>query len=292
MKENDMSIIFDVRQRPLINKAGSGTATGQEHGQLAQAMMQQEGLIFQRQAVRMQLQRGAWTGDPWCMGQLARSYYDQSRELLPHALCWWRRAAVASDRGALEDLQRLPIEADILQYRSNSSEFADMVLRCAMLAEWVLTDLGRTSWSSLSFASRLERVQRLFDKVVPVLHLNGSIQLQHQNVLPGQRPDVGGLARWQQRAILIRDSIFDGYSNLIRLSFHELGHFVQFSMWDPDTASSRAQQQRFGVTRERVLSWRQKAEYPASLSSPIEVDADTLAYNVLMAWTAFFGRFR
>lgn len=284
-----MRIIFHKKHLPLMEKAIRGTAEGRDHWNLAVSMLRQDGLTSQQQTINMQLQQGAWQGDVWCMCELARSYYRMGIEQFPQALYWWHRAAAVNDKGTLSDLKRYPIEECIFNYHTTDSEFADMVARCAMMSEWVLTDMGRTDWNSLPLQRQVERVQKLTDKAVKILCMDPiQIKCEPAPIGHGKVP-ARGIANYQDHTITIKESVFGDYPDLIAVCFHEIGHFVEYSMWNLTDTSALAQRQRFGVTEDRVHTWYNNEMQPGATINTLEADADTLSYNVLLSWLTFFA---
>lgn len=285
-----MKTVFHKKHLQKMNKILDKTISGREHWDIAASMYREDGLTWNSQVVNMQLLQGAFQGDVWSMTQLARNYMAMNQKFLPQALSWWKKAIMVKDTGALSDRKNYSLKDKILNYKSSDSEFSDMVIKCAMLAEWTLTDLGYTDWASLSLADKVDRVQKLTDDATKVLHID-PIKIIHN-----ERPVIAdifadGLAHPQKKMIEIRDGVFDHYPRLIAVLFHEIGHFVTYSMWDTSTEKAKEQMARYGIRPERVFTWYSETmqEGAGERINTKEADADTLSYNVQLAWMTLFA---
>lgn len=279
-----MKTIFKKSNLPFLEKFDNRSASARDHWLLARNMRTGDGFIDHTCSEFMLLQKGAYESDPWCMCELARvCYEDCGDQFLPMALSWWRKAAIAKDTGALWDLDNRQILRRINRYSSGKTEYANIEMRCALLTEWILTRLGRDSWDELSFAEQEHRVRQLIEAVSVHLHIQppGMYTAEHLQV---GKISAAGLADYSAHKIGILRSEFRNYPRLIQILFHELGHFVLFSMWNGTNAD---QMTRFGITAQRIKSWHNRE---MGLEVPTrEEDPDSLSYGVYTTWLVYFG---
>ncbi len=303
-----MKIIFNKDDLPLVGRVADGNASPREYWQLACRMRDENGFRKQDSVKVMLLQKGAFQGDPWSMCELARHYYSRvisnsgtaqngfsgEGESFPLALSWWKKAAVFQDPGAGRDLTRLEkeLETAIAAYRSGGEEgqeYEDLELRCAMLTEWILTRMGRDCWDVLEFEEKRRRVQVLMDVAAAQLHIRPVKPKVEEKLIMADGREAGGLAYINDRKIGLRRCDFDDYHRLIQVIFHELGHFVVYSILRDDGAKTTAAEQmkRFCITEERVNAWKRGDK---GIHVPVgEEDPDTLSYGVYTCWMVLFG---
>lgn len=279
-----MKIIFRKKDLPLLSRFAAGRNTPREGWTLARRMRLGDGFQDHAASAFLLLSRSAERGDVWAMCELARLLFDEGGEaMLPVALSWWHRAAKVRDPGTLRDLENLDILKRIKGYRGGKGAYGDIEMRCALLTEWVLTRMGRDRWENLSFEEQRSRAQKLINEVAPVLHIRPPELYTRPHLLCNGKP-AGGLAHAGTRQIGIPDGTFADYPYLLQVLFHELGHFVVFSMWD---GKNKAQMERYGITPERVRSWH---DGDMGLEVPTgEEDPDTLSYGVYTTWLILFG---
>lgn len=292
-----MKNVFNKDDLPLVGRIASGDASPREHWRLACRMRDETGFRNQAPVKALLLQKGAFQGDPWSMCELARHYYcsaSTDSEALPLALSWWQKAAKLEDPGALRDLTKLEgeLKTAVAAYRiedGTNGEYENLELRCAMLTEWILTRLGRDQWNDLVFEEQLRRVQNLIDAAAAQLNIRPVKAVAKEKLLMADGREAGGLAYINDRRIGLRYCDFSNYHRLIQVIFHELGHFVVYSILRDDAASGTAAEQmkRFGITEERVDTWKRG---DMGLHVPVgEEDPDTLSYGVYTCWMVLFA---
>ena len=280
-----MNIIFKKSSLPFLKGSLHDRKQGRNLWTLARMMQNEEGLQNQHPTELMLLQEGAYRGDVWSMCELARTCFEHGGDLLlPQALSWWKKAIERGDEGARWDVQNRPILARIRAYRGMESEYANIEMRCAMLAEYFLTDLGCVFWNSLSPAEQIRRLQRLVQAACPILRIpsvtvEGVYGLSIHGVVADGVADPCG-------KLFLRGEMLAEYERLIEVIFHELGHFVTFAMWNPSPATAGLQK-LYGISDRRAEAWKTGAmgyEVPIS-----EEDPDTLSYGVYTQWAILFA---
>jgi len=297
-----MKIVFHKEDLPRLRRIADGSASPREYWQLACRMRDETGFRNQTSVKVLLLQKGAFQGDPWSMCELARYYYSRLRqfsgqkdsESLPLALSWWQKAAKLGDPGAGQDLARLESSLDTaIRVHSSSEgknrEYEDLELRCAMLTEWILTRMGRDSWNALELEEKERRVQVLMDAAAEQLHIRPMKPKVQERLIMADGREAGGLAYINDRKIGLRRCDFNDCHRLIQVIFHELGHFVVYSILRDDGAETTAAEQmkRFGITEERVKAWKRGDQ---GIHAAVgEEDPDTLSYGVYTCWLVLFG---
>lgn len=227
-------------------------------------------------------QQGAYRGDVWCMTEFARYLF--RRGALPQALSWWNKSAAWEDQGAAWDLSMFPMEDRILHYACpTASHFSNVKTRCAMLTQWVLRDLGKTEWSALSQQEQERRCRQLTEKCCGILSIP-QVRLEFRESLQLNGQVVQGLSYPVERLIEICSDVLHDFGRLVQVLFHELGHFLVWSMLDPAADERR---KLFDVTEELAEAWRE--DRVGKHISAQEEGADTLSYGVWMIWYAYFG---
>lgn len=279
-----MKTIFKISDLPFLKKFADRSATSREHWKLAVSMRHEDGFIGHTSSKIMLLQKGAYEADPYCMCELARvCYKDCSDLLLPMALSWWHKAAIQKDEGTLWDLDNRWILQRINGYSCGKTEYANIEMRCALLTEWILTRLGRDRWDELPFAEQEERVRKLIEAASVHLHIQPPNFYTAETLRSGSIY-ADGLAHYQGHRLGIRQGVFRNYPRLIQVLFHELGHFVVWSMW---SGTNEEQMNRFGITAQRIKSWHNRE---MGLKVPTgEEDPDSLSYGVYTTWLIHFG---
>lgn len=285
-----MNTIFDKKHLRNMEQAAQNILNGRGYWNLAVSGEQHLGLNSQYQIINLQLQKGAWMGDPWCMCELARNFLSIGDEFLPQALSWWQKAALLSDDGAQWDINNRPILALIRRYRTKDSAFSDFTVQCAMLSEFILTDLGVTSWDGLTLGQKGIRIQRLINEITDILNIS-PIFLKYENNPCVNRNPVRGSADPSTRVLQIANSVLADFPDLITVIFHEIGHFIQFALLNQNEFSKELND-IFCLSEERVATWFHQIYIPGYNGSVItteEEDADTLSYNVQLAWITLFA---
>lgn len=279
-----MKPIFRKKDLPFLAKFANRSATARDGWLLARRIRLEDGFQPNFSDAYLLLSRSAEQGDPWAMCELARLLYGEGGDAwMPVALSWWHRAAAQADPGTLRDLAQRDIPGSIAAWGRDLDYLPRVYTQCAMLTEWTLTGLGREVWNSLGMEEKQARIRRLIGLVSPLLCIQ-TPALYTGAALEGF-PRALGLAHFHDRKIGILDSVFDNYPQLIQVLFHELGHFVVYSMWD---GSNRAQMARWGITPERVKSWHRKDMGLEVITG--EEDPDSLSYGVYTTWLIHFGR--
>ncbi|MEF2765241.1 MAG: hypothetical protein U0N43_08135 [Mediterraneibacter sp.] len=285
-----MNTIFDKKHLPNMEKAVQNILNGRGYWNLAVSSERHLGLNSQYQIINLQLQKGAWMGDPWCMCELARNFLSIGNEFLPQALSWWQKAARMADAGAQWDINNRPILSLIHEYRTKDSAFSDFTVQCAMLSEFILTNLGITCWDRLSLEQKGARIQMLINEITDMLKLL-PIVLKYENYPRVKGNPVRGSADPSTRVLQIANSVLDDFPDLITVIFHEIGHFVQFAILNQDELSKKLCDM-FCFDKERVSTWFHHTYIPGydgSIITTEEEDADTLSYNVQLAWISLFA---
>ena len=281
-----MKIVFKKSDLPLLDRFLHYDATPRDHWRLAVKLRDQDGFVDHAASRQLMLERGAYGGDPWCMCELARYYWmTQPATALPQALSWWHKAAQRHDAGAVSDLQRLPIAASIRSYNTGKGSYADIEMRCTLLAEWHLTRMGTDDWNTLPYSQQLKRVEALVKELIDTLHLPPVSVYVRDPLLMQNGQVADGMAHpGPTRMVGLNKPIFANYGRLLQVLLHELGHHVVFTiLYDGD----RTQRTRYGITEQRVRGWKAGAQ---GLAVPTtEEDPDTLAYGVYTTWLALFG---
>ena len=282
-----MKRIFKKADLGLIDSVVHKTASGRDNWTLAAKMKREDGFCRGRAAEIMLLSRGAEAGDVWSMCELARSYYfDTGYVCMPLALSWWCRAARLGDGGARDDLARLDsyIIERIKQYEGGGTEYENIIARCAMLAEYYLSDIGRTEWSLLSDSEHMERIVRLANAVCDqfgIRHL--PIYCEENLMCNGALAD--GVAHPDKR-IGLRLDVTRRKERLIQVLYHEIGHHIMGEMWDRSSESARLIK-LLNISEERIQSWYRGDN---GIEVPVwEEDPDTISYLVYTQWAVFFA---
>ena len=221
------------------------------------------------------------------MCELARSYYfDTGYVCMPLALSWWCRAAKLGDNGAREDLARLDsyIIERIKQYDGGGTEYENIIARCAMLAEYYLSDIGQVEWCSLSDSEHMDRIVRLANAVCDqfgIRHL--PIYCEENLTCNGVLAD--GVAHPDKR-IGLRLDVTRRKERLIQVLYHEIGHHIMGEMWDRSPGSERLAKM-LNISEDRIQSWYRGDN---GIEVPVwEEDPDTISYLVYTQWAVFFA---
>lgn len=253
---------------------------------IVRSMQEENGFCRQTDREEFLLQKGAYLGDVWSMTELARYLYRKGNVGLPQALSWWYKAAKAGDAGSLADLKYYDIEDRITKYFCEGcSEYSNMEVQCAMLTEWVLTDLGRTDWKSLAQDEKERRCRELLSKCCPLFGLS-DLKLNFVKNLSLNGKRAHGIAYPGQNRIEIDSAVLEDYERLIQVLFHEAGHHIVWSMYNLSSEDAKRQRERFGISEDRVRKWYSNE---MGISVPVtEEDPDTLSYGVWMTWCIYF----
>jgi len=299
-----MKTVFLKRHLPLIDKAVHNPSDVHSTNELYCKIRFEDGLDRQIANEILLLQRGAFAGNGYAMLELARHYYydDCGPHSLPQAISWWQKAILLNEGGAIWDIENTggEIYGRILSYSAMPSEFANIVMKCALLTEWYLTDLGRTDWSTLTDDERVRRCINLTNAVVPILHIpdvevkaisnldftweDGRVTLVDGLAHPRVK-EVNGVTLPDRRIDLRREMLCD-YERLVAVLFHELGHVVVHSIWQGFDTDGKLQK-IYGITEDRKTSWYEKRMgYEVETG---EEDPDTLSYGVYTNWAVLFA---
>ena len=143
-----MKDIFKKSHLPFLSKVIHGEGDGREDWWLARLTQDRNGISHHGSTEFALLMRGAAKGDSYSHCEFARYLYRFNKKMLPNALSFWHKAIRVGDAGALWDIANLPIYSDILAYtEGEGNEYGDIEMKCVMLTEWILTDMGRTRWA-------------------------------------------------------------------------------------------------------------------------------------------------
>lgn len=280
-----MKTVFKKSHLPYLDKVLHGRGTGREDWWLARLMQDRDGITHRPASELALLIMGAEKGDSYAHCELARYLFKLDGSLLPNALGYWAKAVRVGDSGAEWDMNNLPIYEKIMSYTDGEGdEYGDIEMKCVMLTEWILTEMGRVNWQALSDDEIAERCQRLIDTVSPLL----KIKAPRLKIVPGLlwngiiadgTADIQGIL--SVRAEIIRD-----YERLIQVIFHELGHFVCFIAQGKGRTAEELRR-IYGLTDERIASWS-RGDKGLEVST-WEEDPDSLSYGVYTHWGVFFA---
>lgn len=279
-----MKTIFKKSHLPFL-KHVLHEGKGREYWNLVRTMQDENGLQHQLPAELALLRRGADDGDAWSMCELARNYFHHCGDLfLPEALRLWKLAILQNDGGALYDVENLPIVSRILAYRSfDGKGYTALEMKCALLAEWHLTGLGRFPWETLSDGERKAKCEVLASAVCQLLGV-APVRMEYTPNLTFNGNTVDALAHWEGK-ITVREELLPDLERIVELLFHELGHIAAFEIIK-GTPVGHQLKELFGLSNARIASWgRNEMGYEVPTS---EEDPDTLSYGVYTLWATFF----
>ena len=279
---------FDKADLPMIDRAVHTATAHDDQLNLYYKMRLENGYARHVSTEVILLERAALSGHMWAIWELIKHYYfEEAVKSLPLALHWWKRANLAKHDTALSVYRdyRQEIISKIHDYREGLSEYADVELRVAMLAEIYLFELGAIDWSALSDGERMERINTLTEVIKPIL----GVYVTYVSDVPGLTytyPDgsVGpayGLANQDYHIDICREILWDKEKTLAVL-IHELGHYVcHRASYDGEYAKI------YGITKDRVESWGRGDVHNGITTS--EEDPDTLSYGVYTNWAILFA---
>ena len=287
-----MKNVFKKSYLPLIDRAVHHPADTESTYSLYFKMRTEDGLDRLIAPEIILLTRAAERGDARAISELARHYYfDYGTEMIPYALSWWRRAILTGSDTAVQELSahRGEMYRRILAYGEGKSAFGDIVMRCAMLTEYILFEFGLTDWRRLSRDDRLQRCRMLVREVSPILgirppSLNFVRGLTYTDE-HGRTTTAYGLAHphW---SIDLLEEMTDNREWLIQVLFHEIGHFVCFSAMG-NSESAKQMRTTYGLTEDRVAGW-DRGDFGIEVPTSQE-DPDTLSYSTYTAWAVLFA---
>ncbi len=291
-----MKDTFSKDHLPLIDRVVHGNCSPRDNWELARDMLMKDGHTHKSAIELALLRRGAMQGDAWSMCQLARECWKQQESitndnggaksnLVAEAISWWVRACRQNDQGAIWDTGNYNILATINNYRTTDGEYADIEMKCALLTEYYLTDLGKSPWNSQTDSEKIERLHRLNNVCSSILGIP-TPQLFFVHDLECRGAIVDGVATWRDK-VEIRYPLLDNYERLIQVYFHEVGHIVVFFMWISSEEIAQRLRKIYGISPERATKWQ---ETPPAGELPFsEKDPDTLSYGVYTAWAVLFA---
>ena len=286
-----MKNIFKKSDLPMIEKATHDCGAHDDQVNLYYKIRVQDGFVRHISTEVLLLERAALNGHSFATWELAQHYfYDESVKNLPIALHWWKKAIIGgnADAARLFNSNREYIIYLINNYKEGLSDYSDMELRLAMLAEIYLFELGSINWQAISDSERIERTRTLCYEAAQILDtpFNGI------NPVPGLTytyPDgrvtiADGLAH-PERIISLRTEMLPDAERAVAVIFHELGHLVCFkAMGDKSYA------EKWGLTPERIATWYKNITgYEVTTE---EEDPDTLSYGVYTNWAILFAKRR
>lgn len=286
-----MKIPFNKGYLPIIDRAAMNRRDADAQYDMYLKLRMMDGFDRQISLEMLLLERGAHEGNVLSMCELARVYfYEGGKHTLPISMSWWQKAMKHGSEFARADFENNKdyILRRILTYSDMPTKFNNLVMRCALISEWCLTDMGRVDWATLDSASKKRRIYDLTARACELLSLP-SVQVSIVPNLTFTYPDgntviARGVAHPSGR-IDINEELLSDLPTLIAVLFHELGHHVCFTiLGNPDL--KRSFMETYGITDERIESWGRGdmgIEVPTS-----EEDPDTLSYNVYTYWSLLF----
>lgn len=287
-----MKTIFTKDLLPLIDQAVHHRDDADSAYSLYLKMRCEEGLDRLIASEVMLLTHAAERGDSRAMIELARHYfYDYGTDHIPYALSWWRRAILTGIPLARDEflLQREEIHRRAREYTEGRSPFTDIVMRCAMLAEYHLFDLGLCDWGAISNDERLARARTLIAECAPILGIRApSLEfvpgLTFKNS-QGEDQIAYGLAHPCGRIDMNLDLMHDREWFILVL-FHELGHFVCFAAMG-NGEEAMALRRTYGLSDDRVAGWS-RGDLGRGMTT-FEEDPDTLSHSTYTNWAVLFA---
>ncbi len=286
-----MKNIFRKRNLPFIERATADKRNADAQNDMYWRIRFEDGIDRHISMELLLLERAAHRGCVWSMTELARTYYyEGGKHTFPIALSWWDRAIRGGSEFARSELERISYEIlhRITTFSDSPTKFNNLVMRCALLSEWCLTDMGRVDWGMLDDNERRRRICDLTARACDVLMLppiQVSIVPGLTYTYPNGVTTVANGVAHPGGGIDIRAELVSDLSTLIPVLFHELGHHVCFVMRDNDDLR-HSFMQTYGITNERIESWRRDDMGEEMTTS--EEDADTLGYNVYACWAIAF----
>ena len=286
-----MKNIFLKSNLPLIDEAVHTATDACKMYDLYHKMRCEEGLNRHIASEIVLLERAAALGNRAAMCELARHYFfDYGTDHIPYAMTWWRRANLFGVEPALSEYREKREEFlhRASEYGERFSYFANLLMRCAMLTEIHLFDLGLVDWSHLTNEERMERINTLSAAVAPLLMIDAPEMKAVANLTYTDKGEVRraqGMAHYEGWIDLDLDMLADR-ERTIAVIFHELGHFVCFRAMAGNEDARRVME-AYGLSEGRVNSWKHGEmgiEVPTS-----EEDPDTLSYGVYTNWAVLFA---
>lgn len=279
-----MKTVFKKSHLPYLKPVLHG-GEGRDNWNIVRTMQDRNGLAHQLPAEIALLSRGAQAGDAWSMCELARNYFEHCGDIfLPQALRLWKLAVLQDDAGAKWDIENRPIRERIHAYRSQDGDFyTEAEMKCAMLAEWHLTQFGTCPWEGQSDSEKIRHCEELVQEACGILRIP-TVWIEFVPNMLFNGSIVDGLAHWDNH-LSFRAELLPDIERMVEIIFHELGHIVAFEIMR-ENENSENMKRLYGITDERVRSWRKNAmgyEVPTS-----EEDPDTLSYGVYTLWGTFF----
>ena len=286
-----MKTIFKKSNLPLIDEAVHTASDAGKMYDLYYKLRCEEGLNRHIASEIVLLERAAALGNHGAICELARHYFfDYGTDHIPYAMTWWRRANVLGVEPAVSEYRerREKFVRRASEYSERFSYFANLLMRCAMLTEIHLFDLGLVDWSHLTNEERMERINTLSAAVAPLLMIDAPEMKAVANLTYTEKGEVRraqGLAHYEGWIDLDLDMLADR-ERTIAVIFHELGHLVCFRAMAGNEDARRVME-AYGLTEARVNSWKHGEmgiEVPTS-----EEDPDTLSYGVYTNWAVLFA---
>lgn len=285
-----MKVVFNKSNLPFLTKLFNKEGDKRDYWTLARRMSDNDTFTSHSEREEFLLQKGAYSGDIYAMCELARYIFNAKDNRLPQALSWWHKATRQSDYGATYDVQNLPIEDRIINYSSGNSPYADIEIKCAMLTEYFLTDLGICNWNDLTENEQITRCEKLLIQISKVLGIIAPTVCFEDNPSVNDEQICDGMACPNEWVLKVRYAVLYDYERLIQVLFHELGHFVVFSMWSETTSSDFLElRETYGISNSRADEWYNNKTNPNNENLPAtEEDPDTLSYGVWLTWCLYF----
>lgn len=272
----------------MIDRAVHSASAHDDQVNLYYKIRVEDGFVRHISTEVILLERAALAGHGWAIWELAQHYYyDDSVNSLPLALRWWKRANLLKNEAAIRIYRdyRHEIISKIQKYSEGLSEYSDIELRIAMLAEIYLFELGTVDWSAMSDGERMEKVRAFTAAVEPILDIHVSYVRDVPGLTftysDGRVVPALGLFHPDYHIDICREILYDKEKTLAVI-VHELGHYVcHHASYDTEYAKI------YGITKERVASWGRGDVHNGLTTS--EEDPDTLSYGVYTNWAILFA---
>ncbi len=296
-----MRVVFSKSNLPLIERVVHEECTPRDNWTLMRTMIDNKSMTHQPAVELLVLERGAYRRDAWSMCQLARTRFYMANNikgnteperaaagaLFAEAVSWWTKAARVSDKGACEDLKSYNLLPYIYSFKTGAGSYADIEMKCALLAEYTLTDLGLHPWHTQSEREKLDRYSILNERASEILNIKVPYLKFVSGLTLGGRI-IDGCACYGDGTLSIRHELIDSYERLLQVFFHEIGHFVVFSMWNGAENAARENRSIYGITDEHAALWYDE-NYRHEGLPQTELDPDTLSYGVYTDWAVLFA---
>ncbi len=273
-----MKVVYKKKNLYFFTRFVEKKAQADDYWTMAQSYLTEDGYTCNTPTLILLLTKGAEAGNVQCMCQLGRQYALQGVDGLPLALHWWSKALAAGNMTAYRHIKQRDILSMIHNYKGTGTAYSTIELQCAMLASWILTRLNLDDWNFLTNTDKTQRIEKLIREAAVILHVSvPKLLIKKDCRYKGEQ--LLGFAD-EDGELWLAEELLQNLPLLVEVVFHELGHFVTYSMWHEDKPEQR---ERFGVTKARVQKWADP------FGRSFELDANTLGYGVYSIWILFFS---